>query len=54
MTTGTYTDPMTRMEMSVRTVTTFVSDDESLFEYFATMAGMPEMKMMELRYTRAR
>ena len=52
VTTGTYTDPMTGQQMAVRTVTTFVSGDESLFEYFAATAGMPESKMMELRYHR--
>jgi len=51
-TTGAMTDPASGQVMQLRTVTTFVSDDESLFEYFATMAGMPEMKMMELHYFR--
>ena len=50
---GEMHDPMTGMDMKVRTLTTFVSNDESLFEYFATAEGMTEMKVMELRYTRA-
>jgi len=50
---GTLVDPFTKEEMKIRTVTTFISDDESLFEYFGSMmAGMPEMKLMELHYTR--
>jgi hypothetical protein len=47
-------DPMSGMDMKVRTLTTFISHDESLFEYFASMEGMPEMKVMELRYTRTK
>jgi hypothetical protein len=49
---GEMFDPMTGMDMKVRTLTTFISHDESLFEYFASAEGMPEMKVMELRYTR--
>ena len=45
---------MSGMNMTVRTLTTFVSHDESLFEYFAAPEGMSEMKVMELRYTRTR
>ncbi len=51
-TSGTMTDPASGQEMQLRTVTTFISDDESLFEYFGTVGGMPEMKMMELHYIR--
>ena len=49
---GEMFEPMSGMDMKVRTLTTFVSHDESLFEYFAAPEGMPEMKVMELRYTR--
>ena len=49
---GEMFDPMSGMDMKVRTLTTFISPDESLFEYFATAEGMPEMKAMELRYIR--
>jgi hypothetical protein len=52
VTTGTTIDPASGGEMQLRTVTTFVNDDESVFEYFATMPGMPETKVMELHYTR--
>ena len=54
VTTGTTVDPATGNEMQLRTVTTFVNADESVFEYFATTAGTPEVKVMELRYTRAK
>jgi hypothetical protein len=50
---GEMFDPMSGLTMKVRTVTTFISHDENVFEYFATAEGMPEMKAMELRYTRA-
>ncbi len=53
-TSGTYLDPMSGQEMMVRTVTTFVSADESLFEYYTTAPGTPESKTMELRYQRVR
>jgi hypothetical protein len=50
---GTMTDPITGRESALRTVTTFISDDESLFEYYGSMmAGMPEFKVMELHYSR--
>lgn len=49
---GKMLDPVTGQDMAVRTVTTFISHDESLFEYFATAPGADEVKVMELRYTR--
>ena len=52
-TTGVMTDPATGEQMQLRTVTTFISDDESRFDYYATMPGMAETKMMELHYVRA-
>ena len=51
---GKMFDPMTSMNMKVRTVTTFISHDENLFEYFASAEGMPDMKVMELRYSRTK
>jgi len=51
--TGTARDPMTGLDMKVHTRTTFVSEDESLFEYFTSGAGGAEVKVMELHYTRA-
>lgn len=52
---GTMTDPYTKDALPMRTVTTFVSEDEKLFEYFSSLAaGMPEMKIMELRYKRVK
>ena len=52
---GTMIDPYTRDSLPMRTVTTFVGDDEKVFEYFSSMAaGMPEMKIMELRYKRVK
>lgn len=50
--TGTTMDPLAGMEVKIRTVTTYVSDDETLFEYFVTSGTGDEMKMMELRYKR--
>jgi hypothetical protein len=50
--TGTTVDPMSGHEMALRSVTTYVSDDKTVFEYFGSAEGMPEMKMMELVYTR--
>ncbi|HPF69088.1 MAG TPA: DUF1579 domain-containing protein [Candidatus Krumholzibacteria bacterium] len=50
--TGTMHDPFSGADMPVRTVTTFISHDEQLFEFFVAGEGMGEMKMMELRYTR--
>ena len=52
--TGSMIDPMTGMEMSMRAVTNFISADESRFEYFASGTGMPEMKIMELHYSRVK
>lgn len=50
---GELTDPFTKEKMQVRVVTTFISDNESMFEYYGSMmAGMPEMKLMELHYKR--
>lgn len=50
---GTWVDPLTKKALPFRSVTTFISDDESRFEYYSSMApGMPEMKVMELTYTR--
>jgi hypothetical protein len=51
---GEMFDPMTGLNMKVRTVTTFTSADESLFEYFATPPGGDEVKAMELVYTRTK
>jgi hypothetical protein len=51
---GEMWDPMSGLDMKIRTVTTFISADESVFEYFASAEGLPEMKAMELRYTRAK
>ncbi|MFO7609490.1 MAG: DUF1579 domain-containing protein [Candidatus Krumholzibacteriia bacterium] len=53
-TTGRYLDPVSGIAMDVRTLTTFLGEDESRFEYFATVPGLAEMKMMELVYTRER
>jgi len=50
--TGTMVDPMSGTEMKVRTVSTFYSHEKHKFEYYASMEGMPEMKMMEMEYTR--
>jgi len=50
---GDMLDPVTGQQMTVRTLSTFISHDESLFEYFATPPGGDEVKVMELRYTRA-
>ena len=51
--TGSMLDPMTGNEVQVRMVTTSVSEDEWRLDYFTTMgAGTPEMKSMELYYTR--
>ena len=50
---GTMLDPMSGMEMKVRMVTTFISDDASKFEYFVTPPGdAPEMLNMVLEYSR--
>lgn len=50
---GTMVDPYSGDEMPVRSVMTFVSANEGKFEYFGSMmAGAPEMKLMELTYTR--
>ena len=53
-TTGTYFDPVTRTEQKVRTVSTHVDDDHARFEYFTTLPGGTEHKVMELMYSRAR
>lgn len=51
--TGTMVDPSTGAEVSFRTKTTFVSGDETRFEYFTAAKGdQPTTKMMELLYTR--
>ena len=39
-------------EMSCRMVSKMTSDNAMHFEMYGTMAGQPEMKMMELDYTR--
>lgn len=52
---GTMVDPYTKEALPMRTVTTYVSDDEKVFEYFSSLAaGMPEMKILELRYKRVK
>jgi hypothetical protein len=50
--TGTMIDPMSGMEMKLRTVTTMNGPDEKVFEYFMSMGEMPEMKAMVITYTR--
>ncbi len=49
---ATMLDPSTMTEMKIRTVTTFVSVDEQLFEYYMTVPDMGEVKSMEIVYTR--
>jgi hypothetical protein len=39
-------------EMSCRSVSKMMGDNAFHFEMYGTMAGMPEMKMMEMDYTR--
>ncbi len=41
-------------EISVRTVTAFVSEDEHQFDYYMAMPGMEEMKGMEMVYHRVK
>ncbi len=50
--TGAMIDAMSGTEMTLRTVTTFVSDDEHRFDYYVTVPGLGEMKSMEMVYTR--
>ena len=45
---------MSGMEMKIRTVTTFTDEDSKLFEYFMSAQDMPEMKVMEITYTRVK
>ena len=49
---GSLTDPITGQEIKTRTVTTFGGDDAHTMDYFMTMGDMPEMKAMEMVYTR--
>ncbi|MEM9597556.1 MAG: DUF1579 domain-containing protein [Acidobacteriota bacterium] len=51
--TGTSKDPMSGQMMKVRTVTRRVDDDHHEFEFYMTAPGGPEMKWMEVQYTRA-
>ena len=51
--TGAMVDPVTGKEVVMRTVSTFISEDEHRFEMYTTMPGLPEMKSMEMVYTRA-
>ena len=50
---GEYLDPMSKQTMKVRYVTRVVDADHHVFEYFMTMPGAPEMKSMEIAYSRA-
>lgn len=49
---GTMLDPASGMEIKTRTVTTFISDDAHTMVYYMSMGDTPEMKGMELTYTR--
>jgi len=51
---GSMVDPMSGMEMQIRTVTTMNGPDEKVFEYFMSMGEMPEMKAMVITYTRVK
>ncbi len=51
--TGSMVDAYTKDEIRIRAVTTYVGKDEHRFEYYITMPGLPEMKNMEMVYTRA-
>ena len=50
---GEYLDPMSGQTMKVRYVTRVVDTDHHFFEYFMTMPGAPEVKSMEIAYSRA-
>lgn len=52
--TGTMTDAASGGEIAVRTVSTFVSEDEHHFDYYMAMPGMEEMKGMAMIYTRVK
>ena len=49
---GTMVDPMSGTEIEMRSVTTFDGPDSHRMEHYMTMRGLPEMKVMELVYTR--
>ena len=49
---GEYLDPMTKQTMKVRAVTRVVDEDHHVFQYFMTTPGAPELKSMEISYTR--
>jgi Protein of unknown function (DUF1579) len=50
---GEYLDPVTKQTMKVRAVVQVVDADHHIFQYYMTMPGAPEMKSMEIAYTRA-
>jgi hypothetical protein len=50
---GSMTNPETKQKMSKRSVITFVGPDEHTMEMFFSPEGMPEMRSMHIRYTRA-
>jgi hypothetical protein len=51
--TGNLVDPMSKQEMDVKLVTRLVDDDHHVFQFFMTPAGAPELKAIEIEYTRA-
>lgn len=51
--TGTMVDPMNGQDMPVREVFTMKDNDHQLMEMYQTVGGQ-EMKMMEIKYTRAK
>lgn len=50
---GTMTDPMGN-DMKVRELVKVVDNDNSTFQMYVEESGKPEMKMMEIKYTRVK
>lgn len=50
--TGTMVDPASGAEITLRSVTEFLSDDAHTATLYMSMPGMPEMKSMVLEYVR--
>ncbi len=50
---GEYLDPVSEQVLKVRYVTRVVDQDHHVFEYHMTAPGAPELKSMEIEYTRS-
>lgn len=49
---GSYNDPVTGKQVSTRRVITVISDDSHTMDLFQRVAGGPEIKILEVIYTR--